>query len=152
MALLPVKRSRGQRESSSLARFHDEIDELFKDMFGQLDWPSAARTHWPVIDIAEDEEAFTVNAEVPGCKAEDIDISVHGNTLRISGEKKQEKEEEKKGFYHVERSYGTFQRELNLSSSVDPEQIDAKCKDGILTIKLPKKEKTKPVKINVKGE
>lgn len=150
MTLLPVKKS--ERERSSLARFHDEIDDLFKDMFGELDWPLSGRTRWPVIDIADQEDAFIVNAEVPGCKAEDIDISVHGNTLTITGEKKQTKEDKEKGFYHIERSYGSFRREFNLGSAVDPEQIEAECKNGILTIKLPKTEKTKAVKIKVKGD
>ena len=117
-----------------------------------MHWPLAGRTLWPVIDIAEQEDAFMVNAEVPGCKAEDIDISVHGNTLTISGEKKQDKEEEKRGFYHIERSYGSFRRDLNLGAAVDPEKIDARCKDGILSITLPKTEKSKAVKVKVKEE
>ena len=151
MALVPIRRS-DKEKSSSLAKFHDEIDELFKDMWGGLDWPLAGRTRWPVIDVAEQEDAFMVNAEVPGCKADDIDISVHGNTLTISGEKKQDKEEEKKGFYHIERSYGSFRRDLNLGSAVDPEKIEARCKDGILSITLPKTEKSKAVKVKVKEE
>lgn len=150
MALLPAKRT--EREKSSLARFHDEIDELFKDVLGGWEWPLTSRGKWPVIDIAENDDNFMVNAEVPGCKAEDIDISVHGNTLTICGEKKQSKEEEGKGFYHVERSYGSFRRDLNLGSAVDPDQIDATCKDGVLSIKLPKTVKSKAVKIKVKEE
>ena len=90
-----------------------------------------------------------VKAEVPGCRAEDIDISVHGNTLTINGE---EKEEKKKGYYHVERSYGSFRRGLTLGSEIDTAKIEAACKDGVLTITLPKSEKAKAVKVKVKSQ
>jgi HSP20 family protein len=150
MALLPVRRREGER--GSLARLHDEMDDLFKDFFGDWDGPFWGRTHWPALDVAENENEFTVKAEVPGCKAEDIDISVHGNILTISGEKKQEKEEKGKGYRHTERSYGTFRRDLNLASEVDSNKVEATYKDGILSIRLPKTEKTKAVKIKVKEQ
>jgi HSP20 family protein len=150
MALLPVRRR--DRERGSLATLHDEMDDLFKDFFSDWDGPFSSRTRWPAMDVTEDENEFMVKAEVPGCKAEDIDISVHGNVLTISGEKKQEKEEKGKGYRHTERSYGTFRRDLNLASEVDSNKVEATYKDGILSIKLPKTEKTKPVKIKVKEE
>jgi HSP20 family protein len=148
MALLPVRRREGER--GPLARLHNEMDDLFKGFFSDWDGPFWGRSRWPALDVAEDENEFVVKAEVPGCKAEDIDISVHGNMLTISGEKKQEKEEKVKNQYHVERSYGSFRRDLTLSSEVDPDKVDATCKDGVLSIKLPKTEKTKAVKIKVK--
>ena len=89
---------------------------------------------------------------MPGCKAEDIDISLHGNMLTISGEKKQEEEKKEKGYYHIERSYGSLRRDLNLASEVDPSKIDAVCKEGVLTITVPKSEDAKPVKVKVKGQ
>jgi HSP20 family protein len=151
MALLPIKRR--ERERGSLASLHDEMDDLFKDFFSDWDGgPFWGRTRWPALDVAEDENEFTVKAEVPGCKAEDIDISVHGNILTISGEKKQEKEEKGKGYRHTERSYGSFRRDLNLASEVDSNKVEATYKDGILSIKLPKTEKTKAVKIKVKEQ
>lgn len=150
MALLPVKRRESER--GSLASLHDEMDDLFRGFFSDLDWPVWGRGRWPAIDIAENENEFMVKAEVPGCKADDIDISVHGNMLTISGEKKQQKEEKEKGYYHVERSYGSFSRNLNLAADVDPDKIEATCKDGILSIKLPKTEKSKAVKVKIKEQ
>jgi HSP20 family protein len=88
---------------------------------------------------------------VPGCKAEDIDISVYGNTLTISGEKKETEEEKRKDYYHVESTYGSFRRDLTLPTEVDESKIDAVCKNGVLTITLPKAEKSKAVKVKVKG-
>ena len=149
MALLPEKK---RERRGDLARIHEEVDDLFRSFFEPFEMPGFRQSRWPAIDIAETEDAFEIKAEVPGCKAEDIDISVHGNVLTISGEKKEEVKEKEKGYRHIERSYGSFRRDFNLTSDVDPEKIDAKYKDGILDIKLPKSEKTKPVKIKVKEE
>jgi len=150
MALLPVRRK--ERERGSLARFHDEVDDLFRGFFEDWELPAWGRGRWPAIDIAENENEFVVKGEVPGCKADDIDISVHGNMLTISGEKKVEEEKKEKGYYHVERSYGSFRRDLHLATEVDPDKIEATCKDGVLTITLPKSEKAKAVKVKVKGQ
>ena len=126
------------------------MDDLFDSFFGGYELPFYSRCNFPAIDIAENEDSVTVNAEVPGCKAEDIDISVHGNTLTISGEKKQETKNQENGCFHVERSYGSFRRDFNLPSDIETTRIEAACKDGILSVTLPKAEKAKPVKIKVK--
>ena len=68
-----------------------------------------------------------------------------------SGEKKQEEEKNEKGYYHVERSYGSYRRDLNLPADIDTNKIEAECKDGILSIRLPKAETAKPFKVKVKG-
>ncbi len=92
-----------------------------------------------------------MRAEVPGCKAEDIDISVYGNKLTISGEKKHDEEKKEKGYYHVESTYGSFRRELALPTDVDQENINAVCKDGVLSVSLPKAAKAKSIKVKVNG-
>ncbi|MGD9109811.1 MAG: Hsp20/alpha crystallin family protein [Phycisphaerales bacterium] len=148
MALLSTHRKAG----SDLARLHRDMDDLFGAFFGN--WPSTTleRAVWPAIDVADNENEITVKAEVPGCNSEDIDISVHGNILTISGEKKQEEEKKEKGYYHLERSYGSFSRQINLPSDVETDKIDAACKNGVLTVKLPKAEKAKAIKVKVKGQ
>lgn len=146
MTLLPLR-----QERSELARIHRDMDDLFGTFFGGMPaW--AERQVWPAINISETDSDVTVKAEVPGCRAEDIDISVQGNTLSISGQKKQEKEEKEKGYYYAERSYGSFRRDLTLPSEVEHNKIDAAYKDGILTIKMPKSEKAKAVKVKVKSQ
>jgi HSP20 family protein len=146
MALVPfLKRPRNE-----LARLHDEMDDLFDSFFRGLSRPWSKYKTWPTIDIADKDDSIVVRAEVPGCKAEDIDISVYGNILTISGEKKESKEENEKGYYHMESSYGSFRREISLPTDVDEDKIDAVCKEGVLSITLPKAEKTKAVKIKVK--
>jgi HSP20 family protein len=147
MAMLPTLHS----EKNELARLHREMDDLFSTFFGGMPaW--AERQVWPSLDVIENDNDITIKAEVPGCKAEDIDISVQGNTLTISGEKKQEKEEKEKGYYYAERSYGSFRRDLSLPSEVEPNRIDASYKEGVLTIKMPKSEKAKAVKVRVKSQ
>ncbi|MBN2019899.1 MAG: Hsp20/alpha crystallin family protein [Sedimentisphaerales bacterium] len=146
MTLLSLRQGK-----NDLARLHRDMDDLVSSFFGG--WPALAeKTVWPAIDISEDENTLTVKAEVPGCNAEDIDISVQGNTLTISGEKKHEEEKKEKGYYYAERNYGSFRRDLSLPSDIDPSKIDAACKNGVLTIKLPKSERAKAVKVKVKGQ
>ena len=147
MALVPILRTR----NNGLGRLHHEMDDLFDCFFRGLDRPFAGYKAWPAIDVAEEENAIVVRAEVPGCKAEDIDISVFNNKLTISGEKKLAEEKKEKGYYHVESTYGSFRRELTLPTDVDQGKIDAVCKDGVLSITLPKAAKSKAVKVKVKG-
>ncbi|HUW19460.1 MAG TPA: Hsp20/alpha crystallin family protein [Sedimentisphaerales bacterium] len=146
MTLVPLHK----RQGSDLARLHHEMDDLFNSFFGG--WPTYEHRLWPAIDVADNEDAIVVKAEVPGCKADDINISVHGSTLTITGEKKQEEEKKEKGYYHMERSYGSFRRDLSLPNDVDTTKVDAACKDGVLTITLPKAEKAKTVKVKIKEQ
>ena len=147
MTLVPIHRM----HRNNLTRLHGDIDDLFDGFFRGLDRPFAGYKAWPAIDVAEEDDAIVVRAEVPGCKAEDIDIAVYGNTLTISGEKKLSEEKKEKGYYHVESTYGSFRRELTLPTDVDQDKIDATCKNGVLSITLPKAEKAKAVKVKVKG-
>ena len=148
MPLVPVRK----RMRTDLGRLQEEMDDLFSCFLGDLEPRFFERGRWPAIDIADNESEVLVRAEVAGCCPEDIDISVHGKTLTISGEKKQEERTKEKGFYHIERSYGTFRRELHLPAEINIDEIDAKYKDGILSIMMPKTEKTKTVKVKVKEE
>jgi len=148
MAILPSIR----RDRNELARLHSDMDDLIKTFFGDWTLPSYERRVWPPIDVADEENSICVRAEVPGCKAEDIDISVQGNTLTIRGEKKYSEEKKEKGYYHVETTYGSFRRDITLPSEVEPAKIEASCKDGILKVTLPKTEKVKPIKVKVKEQ
>ena len=147
MALVHL--NKGNR--NGLARLHNDMDDLFDGFFRGLDRPFAGYKAWPAIDVAEEKDSIVVRAEVPGCKADDIDISVYGNTLTISGEKKLEEEKKEKGYYHIESTYGSFRRELTLPTDVDSSKVEAACKDGVLTITLPKAASAKAVKVKVKA-
>lgn len=92
------------------------------------------------INVSETDQEFRVTAELPGVAEEDIDVTVDGDTLTIRGEKKFEQESggEKENYHFVERSYGTFQRSLRLPYTLDPDQVRAQFRNGVLTLTAPK--------------
>jgi HSP20 family protein len=104
----------------------------------------------PSVDIAETAEAFEIKAELPDVKKEDVKVSVEDGELRISGERKREKEEKGKKFHRIERSYGSFLRSFALPPNVDDTKLAAEYKDGVLNVRLPKTEQAKPKAIAVK--
>lgn len=126
----------------------DDMDRLFKSFFGQA--PEEREGFWaPIVDIEEDNENIMVHAELPGMKKDDIRVSVHGNTLSISGERKHEAEIKDKTLHRIERSYGKFIRTISLPTDVKADKIMATYKDGVLTVSLPKPESAKPKQIDV---
>ncbi|MDK1032813.1 MAG: Hsp20/alpha crystallin family protein [Planctomycetia bacterium] len=142
----------GHNGGTGLTRLHRDFHDLFGRFFG--DWesqPLETWSWWPALDVAERDESIIVKAELPGLTRDDIDVSVEGNILIISGEKKELEEDKKEEFYHVERRYGTFRRTITLPSDVDPSKIEATYRDGILTVALPKTEEAKPRQIEVKS-
>lgn len=149
MAIVPWTR-RGRNELGTL---RSQVDDLFDSFFRGMDRPFSflSERTWPAIDVAEKDDAILVRAEVPGCKPEDIEISVYGNTLTLSGEKKESQEANGDGYYHLESTSGSFRREIPLPAEVDQDKIEAVVKDGILSVTLPKAEKSKAVKVKVQG-
>ena len=101
------------------------------------------------VDIREEDDAFYVDAEVPGLSAEDIKVDIEKNVLTLSGERKVEKEETKDKYRRVERQYGSFTRSFSLPETVDADSISADLKDGVLELRLPKKEAPSPKQISV---
>jgi len=145
-------------EDRPLVRLRDEMEHLF-DRFWQEPWNTGLAEAFPAIsslglrlNLAESENEVTVTAEVPGIDPKDVDISVSNNLLTIRGEKKQDKEEKKRNYHYIERSYGSFHRSIQLPSTVDSSKVDAKYKDGILTVTLRKRPEAKPKRITVKTD
>jgi HSP20 family protein len=106
----------------------------------------------PSMDIFEENGNVVVKAELPGMKKEDIEVTVTDHTMRISGEKKREDKIEKKNYYWEERSYGSFARSVQLPSEVQTDKVEAKFKDGILEVRIPKTEEAKSKEKKVKVE
>lgn len=140
------------RTPGTLGTLRNEVDDLFDRFFG--DWPLSPGLprgeYWPALDLAEDGNKLVVKAELPGIKPEEVELSVQDNTLTLAGEKKEESEEKKENFYHSERRYGAFRRTIQLPTSVDPDKVEAKFNDGVLTVILPKDERALPKRIAVK--
>lgn len=95
------------------------------------------------MDIFTEGDDVVVKAELPGMKKKDIDVSLTKDTISISGEKKKEEKVEKKDYYSLERSYGSFKRSFSLPAEVQAEKASAKFKDGVLEIRIPKTEEAK---------
>lgn len=114
-----------------------------KDALVGFDWA-------PTVDISESAEEFQIKAELPEVKKEDVKISIEDGVLRISGERKQEKEEQGKKWHRVERTYGSFMRTFTLPSNVDDSKVRADYKDGVLTLRLPKSAQAKPKSVDIK--
>lgn len=125
------------------------MDRMFRNFTNEEDWPGYAHNWAPAVDVSEKEEAVYVRAEVPGMSKDDIKLTVHDGTLTISGEKKQEKTDEKENYYRTERSFGSFCRTFSLPSTIKAEDIKANYKDGVLTIEMPKVEEAKPKEISI---
>ena len=106
---------------------------------------------FPPLTVSEDGDKIIVEAEIPGIQPEDLNISVIGKTLTLSGERKPD-ETENVNFHRRERKWGTFRKALTLPDEVNADAIQAECKNGMLKFVLPKAEQAKPRKINIKSE
>ncbi len=127
------------------------IQRDFERSFAGAGRSQAKQAFSPAVDVIEGKDAIVVRAELPGLKREEVDISVDGNVLTLRGERKFENDEEGKRYHHVERSYGAFARYFQLPTTVDADKIEAKLTDGVLTLRIPKKEVLKARKIDVAG-
>ena len=122
---------------------------LFQDTVNRMLDQNAARPWVPAVDIFETENEWVLKADLPDVKLENVDIQIENRNLTLKGERKFQKEENGKGYQRVERSYGTFARYFSLPDTVDSENVRADYANGVLTVKLPKKEVAKPRSIKV---
>ncbi|MBN2474815.1 MAG: Hsp20/alpha crystallin family protein [Pirellulales bacterium] len=158
MSLIPwrTKQREGEpTESSPLVTLRHEVDRLFdafvREPFSAVDWPFAGLGKWsPTLDIAETDAEVSVRAELPGIDPKDLNVSVSGNQLVISGEKKESTEDCGKDFYHSESRYGTFRRCVTLPAEIDAENVDAQYTNGVLTLHLKKTQPAPTKRIEVK--
>lgn len=140
-------------EPSSLFSPFEEMEKRFEEFFRRPfsffgpSWFPEMRFEReiisPTVDIFEDGNDIVVKAELPGIKKEEIDVNITDNVITISGEKKKEEKVEKKNYYRMERSYGSFTRSFRLPAEVQTDNVKASFKDGILEIRAPKTEEAK---------
>ena len=156
--MLPILSSpfRALEPAGMFASLRRDVDRLFDEAWsgGTSGW--RARGWLPPVDVNETENEINVQVEVPGMRAEDIDVTVENGILTISGEKRFERKEgeEERGNLVVERQYGRFTRSFTLPAQVDAENVTAECADGVLTIALPKRAEARPkrISVNTSGE
>ncbi|RMF39469.1 MAG: Hsp20/alpha crystallin family protein [Alphaproteobacteria bacterium] len=147
----PEQKPADENPIAALQRDMNKVFENFWNRFGSLDWPwggGDARS-----DVVETDNAIEVSVELPGMEMKDIEVSVTDDFLTIKGEKKVERQEEKKGYYLSERSYGSIYRSIPLPPGVDGEKAEASFKNGVLTVRLPQtpEAKAKVKRSEVKG-
>lgn len=139
-----------------LDRFQKQLNQLgYTDNVlagNDSDYSNVVTSHWsPAVDIKEEDNRFLITADLPGVEPKDIEITMDNGVLTIKGERQSEAREEKEGYKRVERVSGTFYRRFSLPDTADAERIEAKGKDGVLEITLPKHEKVLPRKIEVRS-
>ncbi|MDI6838072.1 Hsp20/alpha crystallin family protein [Ciceribacter thiooxidans] len=130
------------------ADFRKEMDKVFDGFFGRSNLLKATEKGEgfmaPSIDVAENDTAITLTAELPGISESDIDLSIQNGVLTLKGEKKFEKKDEKDDYRLIERRYGSFQRSMSLPASVDEAAVNATFDKGVLTVTMPKKPGSAP--------
>ncbi|HEY0628978.1 MAG TPA: Hsp20/alpha crystallin family protein [Sphingomicrobium sp.] len=133
---------------------HREVNRLFDDSLRSMREGSSSGGSGfmlsPKVDVTQTDDGWEITAELPGVAQDDIDLRLDGDMLTISGEKRDERKDDKNRF--VERSYGSFTRSFQLPFTPDPDKITADCEHGVLTIKLPKAaEQDKSRRISIGG-
>jgi len=129
-------------EFPTMRVFQDAVNRLLSE-------PQASRPWTPSVDVFETENELVLKADLPGVEMKDIDIQLENGTLTLKGQREFKKETKNGGYHRIERSYGSFARYFSLPDTLDADGVQAEFKNGVLTIKLPKKEVAKPRQIKV---
>ena len=148
---VPAKPAPLPRRLSPFDLLQTEIDRVFDAFNG---WPPAftERAFSPSMEVVETDNAIEVSTELPGMDEKDVEISVLDNVLTIRGEKKFEKDEKKKNYRLVERSYGSFERSVALPQGVDASRVNAKMTKGVLKVEVPKPAAAKAQQVKINAE
>jgi HSP20 family protein len=140
------------------SNFRREMDRLFEDFLTPAEGRSFAGTDGgalrPSLDVRETEQAYEVSAELPGLEQKDIELTLRDNALILSGEKRQERQDDQGGRHWSERSFGRFERVIPLEAEVEADKVEAGFKNGVLKVTLPKnpKARDKTRKIEIKPQ
>jgi HSP20 family protein len=130
-----------------LTGLQSDVNRLFNSFFEASD--GGARRWTPAVDVIETDRHLMLKADLPGLSEEDVQIEVADNVLTISGERKNETEERKEGYYRLERAFGSFSRSLTLPEGIDADNIEATFDSGVLDVKVPKPEEVKPRRVSI---
>jgi HSP20 family protein len=157
MSLTLWKKREPSLSNGGLARLRDEMDRTFDRFFNEpwglgLIEPKSLRAEgwFPPMDVSETDDEVTIRAETPGIAAKDLDISISGTMLTISGEKQEQEEKKDENYYQCECRYGSFRRMIDLPDTIDPDKVTADSDNGVVTIRVAKKPGAKTKKVEVK--
>jgi len=140
------------RELMNLEKEFSKLFNTFGSRFGLRengdDFENAVWS--PLTDISEDNDKYVLSMDIPGVEKKDVKISYKNGSIIVSGERKQESEEKSSKYHRIERAYGKYYREFMLPEKIVEDKIEAKFKDGTLTVTIPKAEEAKPREIDIK--
>ncbi len=139
--------------SRNIMSLHNVMDRLFDDSFVRPDvWFAPLSVADLAVDVYETKEDVVVKAALPGIKPEQVDITISGNILSIRGESNEQNEIKERDYVRKERRYGSFSRTVTLPDGLKGDKADATFENGMLTLRIPKSEETKPKTIKVKAK
>ncbi len=136
--------------------FRQSFDDLMRPFFPlatEMEQWTILPTRYPQVDLVDNGESYTVTAELPGFTKDQVDVQINKDGVAIKAECKEEKETKQKNYLHRERAYSSMQRFVAFPEEVSPTKVEAMMKDGILELKVPKKEpkpEEKPHKVEIK--
>jgi HSP20 family protein len=149
---MPSRLSSGSNPFAELSRMQRDMEELAERFFGGDVTAGAGMTTFaPPIDIVDRGNEIVVRADLPGMEQKDIQIELQDGVLTIRGERKEERDQEADNYRWSERWDGSFMRAITLPTGIDAAKIQAQFKNGVLDVRLPKKQESSPKKIEVKG-
>lgn len=148
--LIPaVKRPLSRSSSDPFVSLRRAMDRLFEDFNTDIfesapdTWSESMRNFTPRLDMEDREDSIVLSAELPGMTDKDVQVELNKDYLTIKGEKKSEREEAKENSYYSERSFGSFERTIRLTSEINRDKIEASVKHGVLKVTLPKSAEAK---------
>ncbi len=149
-----IRRTGNNPGNNLSTRFPDPF-EMMRDLmrwdpFAELGTGRSDLAFAPSFEVKETKDAYTFKADLPGIREEDLEISLTGNRLTVSGKREEEQRNEEDRYYAYERSYGAFSRSFTLPEGVDVDHAEAGLSQGVLTVSIPKRPEVKPRKIEVK--
>jgi HSP20 family protein len=151
-------RGRGQAEPWNRGSYFDPfriMGELMRwDPFAEIDRFGGLQAGGfvPAVDVREAADGYKFRVDLPGVKEEDVDVSLTGNRLTISGQREEEKREDSDRYHSYECSYGSFSRSFSLPEGTDPDNVKAEMKDGVLNVTVPKRPEVQPRRIPLGGQ
>jgi HSP20 family protein len=138
-----------------LVTIRDRMNRLFEESLGRftsLGEPSAAGYWSPAVDIFEDTERVVFRVDLPGIRREDVELNIEDGNLVLRGERRMNPDVRREDYHRLERAFGPFLRSFRLPEGVDPQNIQAEMRDGVLTVSIPRREDSHPRRVQIQVE
>src|SRR5262245_6665706 len=132
-----------------LDSFQSQMNRLFDSFFSVGEGNGRGQRWIPAMDLVESDDSIVLRADLPGMSEDDVEIEIKDGVLTVSGEREAEEEAKTEGFHRIERSYGSFSRSLALPRGTDAEKVDAKFDNGVLEVRIPKPQESKPTRVEI---